>query len=592
MSSFIRTRQPLSWVVLALLAGCGGNDVETRQPQASNAAPISAWDIIPSFARPGSTDFSSGTVVTLAGRKAPRAAPLPVWTGMNGGPAHAELPLNTAASTRFVISNVIAATGQTVITGRHTLTGALANYRVTLFSHGDVYYLQSDAVSSLNADGSFQITVPRSLATADRLFLAVHPASYDPMGAANCVPTGGYCRAVSSAGNKLRLPQDPAELSAYTSYYFIGAATSSVPEIAALQRMMNTPAVPDGPHGAGRLIRSYRDSDSAYLYDQALAVIAFAQAGEQGSADAILNALAALQDASGAFEFSYMADGSAAQPGTDLRIAGSNAWLAMALNAYQKAFASTKYFAMSSRLHNYLLGEIQQIVVQGTTRYGLRFAPTDYVPGRTQVYALEHQLDGYAAMHQFHALNGGAAFDQAAANLRGMSEALWNGTRFLAGYSSDSGTFNVSERYLDNTSWSILALGNTGSAGQNFAASLPQMCDFFITNGSLAYPSGQYTGVIGFYDSIMGGVAPASKFAWSEGSMGAIMAINSGAPTMKCGGNSAANMLSSFERVRDPLMGLPYATVSTNPDFSSSASVAGTAWFYYAKTGQNPYAHF
>ncbi len=326
--------------------------------------------------------------------------------------------------------------------------------------------------------------------------------------------------------------------------------------------------------------------------DQALAVIAFAQAGEQASADQILNALALLQGDSGGFEFSYLVDGAASQPGVDMRIAGSNAWMAMALNAYQKKFASTKYYAMSSRLHTYLLGEIVPLSVQGAARSGLRFAPTDYAPGRTQVYALEHQLDGYAAMHQFHALNGGAAYSQAAANLRAMSESLWNGERFLAGYNGATNSFNVSERYLDNTSWSILALGNTGSAGQNFAASLGQLCDFFITNGTLAYPSGQYSGVIGFYDAIMGGVAPASKFAWSEGTMGAVMAINQGAPAMKCGGNSAANMLAAFERVRDPLMGLPYATVSANPDFSSSASVAGTAWLYYARTGQNPYAHF
>jgi hypothetical protein len=567
MAKILSKTTPLICGALAALAGCGGGNGGDMTASASQSA-------------------ARALVVA--------AAPLPAWEGVSwGGPKFAEPPLAAAASTRLVVGEVVQSASQTVVRGTHTLAPAtVANYRVAFFTHYDVFYLQSDALANINADGTFQVTVPRSVGAADRIFLALYPASYDPMSAANCVRASGYCRGVITGSSKMSLPQDPASLTAFTAYYFAAAAASTVPEIAALQRMMNTNTITGGPYGSGRFIRSYRDMDSAFLYDQALAVIAFAKAGDQPNADLILNALAKVQSASGGFEFSYLVDGSVAQAGTDLRIAGSIAWLGMALNTYQKKFASTKYLAMSSRLHNYLLGEIIQLKVAGSTRYGLRFAPTDYVPGRTQIFALEHQLDGYAAMHQYYALNGGSAFNQAATRLRAMSEAMWNGSRFLAGFNSASASFNVDERYLDNYSWSNLALGNTGSTGQNFAASLSQMCDFFITNGSLQYPSGQYTGVIGFYDGIMGGVPPASKFAWSEGSMGAIMAINGGAPTLKCSGNSATNMLSSFERVRDPLMGLPYTSLNTNPDFSGSSGVAGTAWFYYAKTNQNPYVHF
>lgn len=89
-----------------------------------------------------------------------------------------------------------------------------------------------------------------------------------------------------------------------------------------------------------------------------------------------------------------------------MRIAGSNAWFAMALDAYQKAFGSTRYLIMSRRLHDYLTRELVAITVNGTAQRGLCFAPTDYVAGRASICALEHPLDAYAAMHQYYALPG------------------------------------------------------------------------------------------------------------------------------------------------------------------------------------------
>jgi hypothetical protein len=275
-----------------------------------------------------------------------------------------------------------------------------------------------------------------------------------------------------------------------------------------------------------------------------------------------------------------------------MRIAGANAWFGMALNAYQKAFKSTKYLALSTRLHNYLLGELVAITVNGTAQRGLRFAPTNYAPGRATTFALEHQLDAYASMHQYYALNGGSQYLAAATALQQMGESLWNGSRFQAGYDSSAGTFNTSERYLDNYSWAVLALGNTGSKGQNFAASLTGLCDYFNVAGTLVYPSRKVTGVVGFYDVIYNNVASTAPFVWSEGSLGAIMAMKQGAPTLTCAGNAAADIQESLNYMVDKLHGMPYATQNTNADFTSTGSVAGTAWQYFAAQGKNPYAHY
>lgn len=554
-----------------LLAGCGGGGSEpaaTAEPQAAHHMKAAA------------------AVATLS-------APAPVWAGTPAsGPLFAQSPLPAAATTLFSITEVVQLTGSTVFRGTHTLPAAdVANYRIAPFVHYDVFYLQSDATTIINSNGTFEVSIPRSVSASDRVVLDLHAATFNPLSASNCVPADGYCRGVTNSTNKINIPLDPAVLTAMTTYYFPAATTTGYAQIAALQRMMNTPTITGGPYGDGKLIRSYRDMDSAFLYDQALAIIALVHERDQVHADLIINALAKLQGADGAFQFSYMVDGSVADPNTDTRIAGSNAWLAMALNSYQDEFDSTKYLVMSTKLHNYLLGELVPLTVNGVSQTGLRFAPTNYAPGRTSIFALEHQLDGYAALHQYYAMNGGSAFQVGAAKLRAMSESMWNGSYFYSGYNSASNSFNTDERYLDNYSWALLALGNTGSAGQNFAASLPQMCDFFIDNGKLYYPAGQYTGVIGFYDGRISNAVPASTFVWSEGSLGAVMAMRQGAPNMTCSGNTATSIFDSLSAIRDPLMGLPYATTNTNPDFSSSSSVAGTAWYYFASAGVNPYAY-
>jgi ribosomal protein L21E len=526
-----------------------------------------------------------------AGALAVQQSPWPVWSGLDF--PYNEPPLAAAPAVTFGISQLTQTASQTVFAGSHTLPAAnVQNYRIGVFLHNDVFYWQGDAVAAINANGTFSVTIPRAVGSADRAVLVLYPSGSNPLTASNCNAAGGYCSPSTTAATKLTLPLDPATLTAYTAAYFPAAVTSANTQIAGLQSMMNTTTITGGAYGDGRLIRSFRDMDSAFLYDQALAVIAFSLAGDQAHADLIINAMAKLQSASGAWVFAYMTDGSDANAGVDMRIAGSNAWFGMALNAYQKAFNSTKYLAVSTKLHNYLLGELINISINGSAKKGLRFAPTNYVAGRTGIYALEHQLDAYASMHQYYALNGGAQYLSAANSLRAMSESLWNGSRFLGGYDANTQTLNTSERYLDNYSWSVLALGNTGSSGQNFAAALPGMCDYFNVTGKLDYPSRKVTGIVGFYDVIYDNVPSSSPFVWSEGSLGAVMAMKQGASTMTCAGNTAANIVESMNYMVDKLYTMPYATQNSNADFTSSGSVAGTAWLYFANQNKNPYAHY
>lgn len=544
----------------------------------------------------GARDTEPGQRVSLAqqsggGSAVAQKSPWPVWSGLDF--PYNEPPLAAAPAVVLGVSQLTQSASQTVFNGSHSLpAGSVQNYRIGVFLHNDVFYFQGDATAAIRADGSFSVSLPRAVGSADRAVLALYPSTYNPLSGPGCSAAAGTCNGVTSSITKQTLPVDPASLTAYTASYFPAAVTSLNAQIAGLQSMMNTPLIQGGPYGDGRLVRSFRDMDSAFLYDQALAVIAFSQAGDQAHAEMIINAMARLQGPSGAWVFAYMADGSDANPGVDMRIAGSNAWFAMALNAYQKAFNSTKYLTVSTRLHDYLLRELIPITINGTAQRGLRFAPTNYVAGRAGIYALEHQLDAYAAMHQYYALNGGSQYLSASTDLQRMSESLWNGTRFVAGYDANTNSLNTGERYLDNYSWSVLALGNTGSKRQKFSGALTALCDYFTVSGKLDYPSRKVTGVVGFYDVIYNNVPSSSPFVWSEGSLGAVMAMRQGAPAMTCAGNLPGDILESMNYMVDKLKNMPYATQNGNPDFTSSGSVAGTAWLYFANQNKNPYAHY
>jgi hypothetical protein len=542
----------------------------------------------------GCADNASPEAAVQQQSSAKRAAlvksPWPVWSGLDF--PYNEPPLPAPATTVFGVSQLTQSASQTMFSGVHSLAaGTEQNYRIAVFLHGDVFYLQGDAVTVLGS-GTFSVTVPRSVGSADRAVLILYPSSYNPMSSSNCNAAAGTCSGRISTTTKLSLPIDPANLTAFTASYFGAPVSSANRQIAGLQSLMNTPMITGGPYGDGKLVRSFRDMDSAFLYDQALAVIAFSLAGDRVNAELIINAMAKLQGASGAWMFSYLIDGEDANAPLDMRIAGSNAWFGMALNAYQKAFNSTKYLSMSTRMHDYMNNELVAITINGKVQYGLRFAPTDYVAGRSKIYALEHQLDAYASFQQYYALNGGTRFSVAATRMRDMSEALWNGSRFLAGFDGNTNTLNTSERYLDNYSWSVLALGNKGSKNQNFAGALPGLCDYFNVAGKLDYPSRKVSGVVGFYDVIYNNVPSTSPFVWSEGSLGAVMAMRQGAATMTCQGNLAGDILESMNYMIDKLDGMPYATRNSNADFTSSGSVAGTAWLYYANQNKNPYARY
>jgi hypothetical protein len=74
------------------------------------------------------------------------------------------------------------------------------------------------------------------------------------------------------------------------------------------------------------------------------------------------------------------------------------------------------------------------------------------------------------------------------------------------------------------------------------------------------------------------------EFVWSEGTLGQVLAMN------KAGFQCAKkDFIAEVNKMKKADGGIAYATSATNPDFTTSSSVAGTAWMYFASNGINPF---
>src|SRR5690606_17859280 len=81
---------------------------------------------------------------------------------------------------------------------------------------------------------------------------------------------------------------------------------------------------------------SYSDRKQSYLYDQALALIAFSKAQDFVTAERLAAGLVQTQNRDGSWYFSYYLDGKSPHPFEgDMRPNGAIAWATLALLTYQ-----------------------------------------------------------------------------------------------------------------------------------------------------------------------------------------------------------------------------------------------------------------
>ncbi len=333
-------------------------------------------------------------------------------------------------------------------------------------------------------------------------------------------------------------------------------------------------------NGGGRLLYSYKGSNSSFLYDQALAILAFVHSGQKNAAEDILTGLFNLQSPNGTWTFQYESAQGEIYPGDDeISPSGAIAWVAVAIEAYQIKYGSNrkiKFDSMLNKVLDYLVS--QQIEVKWK---GKSYFPITFSPKRPLSVSFEHNADSYAAF--LNALyvdeKKRNEYSVIASNLHSFLETLWDDNRFHVGFKVQKGEPDKDELYLDTQVLGLLALGTSGRKGEDYTSGLHTNCKEF----QISYP------IMGFVAYRLAGKQPAPTLpVWSEGSLGMMLAMKI-AKIDQCEGTKLRDLELAIESITQEDYGVPYSTPSSDPDFTSASSVAGTAWKYFFLKGFNPY---
>ena len=344
------------------------------------------------------------------------------------------------------------------------------------------------------------------------------------------------------------------------------------------------------PSGNGSLIQSFSAGTQSYIYDQALAIIAFSKADDRQTAESLLRGLESLQLPDGSLYFSYYMNGESEYPYEgDKRYAGAIAWVAMAANHYQGQFKTDEFVDFNVKILKYLSSQMKPIHRDGLQTLALRFGPSDISTTawkENETAALEHNLDAYSAFRDFNVLNTKPSFSKETVALRGFILSLWDksSSHFWSGVNIKTGEVNKSELYLDNQSWSFLALDGDALKGIDFKEAFQINCDNFFV---------EHEGVIGFMDSKPVRRPASSQFVWSEGTLGQVLAMEkykrNFSKEVQCHNNKTQDIIKSVMKMSKADGGIAYSTTTSNKDFTTASSVAGTTWMYFAMSGINPF---
>jgi len=344
------------------------------------------------------------------------------------------------------------------------------------------------------------------------------------------------------------------------------------------------------PNGRGTLIKSFSHHSQSYIYDQALAIITFTKENDHSTAKKLLHGLESLQLEDGSLYFSYYLDGKSPYPEEgDKRFAGAISWVALAATHFQNQFKSKEFINFNYRLLTYLKTQMHAVKLQDSSFKALVFSPTDIKASpwsENQTAALEHNLDAYSAFLHFSKLNKTNKWESEIKNLNMFIMAMWDKDKFhfWSGANIKTGKINKSELYLDNQTWSLLALDVDALKKLNPSQALNLNCEKLFV---------QHEGIHGLMDSKPARGPASSQFVWSEGSLGQVLAMRKLSKmenrTIYCNEKTSAELLSSVKKMKTSDGGIAYSTTTINPDFTTSSSVAGTAWLYFASNDFNPF---
>lgn len=365
------------------------------------------------------------------------------------------------------------------------------------------------------------------------------------------------------------------------------------------------------------LVQSYEASPgdyTAWTYDQALAVIAFTDAGRITNATAILDTMRALQLTAPDGAWCEVYNATNASPAQWKYVSGPIAWMVMAINFYEARTGSTNYAATADRALRYL-DTMRDANPSSESFSALRFSNCN-----PEIISTEHNLDAYSAYLFRGLLNSNSVYLVTASNiLEYLAQEMWgpstncnwpyadpptSWTRpnvFWSGWSSFA-------YCTDPQTWGVLALGPVGPNGEEF-----YRCMEWIW----ANPYGNtrctqdFSATIRSVDGFKSGTGETNCYIWVEGTEGVAAAFRRvgdyGGGTCTYGmatnyshaeyfhqqmaktTNEAGGLVHSFCGCFTET-NCPCPITNRWPENWRYNHIASVAWYYFNERGLNPFS--
>ena len=369
-------------------------------------------------------------------------------------------------------------------------------------------------------------------------------------------------------------------------------ASGSKPSPDAAFAYLHTLAAGGTPH----LLDSYAttptfdDGDTAWTYDNALALLAFLARGtdqDLAAARSLADALVYAQAHDPAFDDgrlrdAYHADAFVRDDGTanvdrDGSATGNMAWATLALVRAWERLGDEAYLMAAQRLGQWIFDQAHDERGAGGYMGGLAAGGSPF-----RWKATEHNADVYAAFMKLYEATGDPAWRERAMSAKRFLRATWDeeGGFFWTGTTEDGATVNPSPIPEDAQSWTLLALGEPERYGRALAWAASTLYD-------KACPACEAASGYRFSDVGFG--------CWWEGTAHVALAWQAaGEP------GRAEGLLQSLRDVR---VALPELAGEAIPSACGTGAITGygwdypaqaphigaTAWYLMAELGHNPF---
>lgn len=350
-----------------------------------------------------------------------------------------------------------------------------------------------------------------------------------------------------------------------------------------LLRSFNVPAADAGQTADEVYYDAF--NDVCFLYDQAVALIAFLQLGERDAARELVDALLIVQNPDGSFPFANHQSIPFEHNTGFIRI-GAVAWVCYALliadtpefrGWFDRGTAKAARDCLDFLLtHRNSLG----LLDGGKGRYvGTTLHPDFVVPW----WSTEHNIDTWWCLELAADLYGSASYREAAGKIRAALEtAGWheaNGIFWQGGNATNGHNVPDGQHALDVMSWGGVLLEKWGRSDAAAVAIERMLRLYHVTD--------QSTGLSGFTTFVPLDGYPLGTVLtpWYEGSFGAVIAIRGRDPVR------ANKLMAEMVRAQNADGSYPYA-LRADPinEIQSFPSLIGAAWNVLAFSGSwTPY---